>query len=110
MAKKLKTQKFFSREILPKAIADKGQDAVDLFERDPLADYEDKEKSRQDPAKAICRAYWRFKEGDEVVHKFNLGLTLIVQEVRYKRSIGVNNQERKRLDGIICHFWQDDDN
>lgn len=87
--KKLIIHKFFSKEIIPKSIADEGIVKIEEFENDEGAN---------------GRSLFRFREGDEVVHKYNLEQKMIVQEVRQKKTI-IRGQERIRLDGIICHWW-----
>jgi len=88
MAKKLITYKFYSKVLLPKDIADKGTEAIEKFENEIPG-----------------REGWKFKEGDEVVHKYNLEQKMIVQEIRQKKTV-IRGQERIRLDGIICHYWE----
>lgn len=82
----LKEHKFHSRTLLPKGVTDKGEDAVSLFEEEQ-------------------RSLYRFSEGESVVHVENHSQTMIVQEIVRKES-EVRGQQRKRLDGIICHWWE----
>lgn len=83
--------KFFSKEIIPKSIADEGADKIEEFEDSEMG-----------------RNIFRFKEGDEVVHKYNLEQKMIVQEIRQKKTI-IRGQERIRLDGIVCHWWSENE-
>ena len=89
MSKRLRVQKFFSKEIVPKTIADNGQESMEEFE-----------------VSENGRAIFMFKEGDEVVHKYNPDQRMVVQEVRQKKTI-IRGEERIRLDGIICHWWEE---
>jgi hypothetical protein len=88
MSKKLVTHKFFSRELIPKSVADEGITAMEEFETSDNSG----------------RSIFRFKNGDEVVHKYNTEQRMVVQEVRQKKQI-IRGEERIRLDGIVCHWW-----
>lgn len=88
--KRLRTEKFFSRELLPKSISEQGEAAIIKFEEE--------ERGRG--------STFKFRQGDEVVHKFNIAQEMVVKAIAYKKVI-FQGAPKNRLDGIICHFWEE---
>ena len=85
--KKLREHKFHSRSLIPSSVVAAGADAIAKFED-------------------IERGLYRFHEGEKVVHTDNHEQIMTVQQViRVKEKI--RGQERNRLDGIQCHWWED---
>ena len=87
MKKKLREHKFHSRSLIPSLVVEAGEEAI--------ADYEERGRMNS-----------RFSEGEKVVHVDNHDQIMTVQEIiRVKEKI--RGQERNRLDGILCHWWEE---
>jgi len=79
----LQTKKFFSTELLPAEYGDKTKDDISNF-NDRI------------------RKGYRFSEGEEVVHIHNHKQVMVVEQILRK----LGKQEKVRLDGIVCHWWE----